>query len=58
MKKLVLHYAKNLYDLKKNGHQQAILEMRKCIAALRLVDSRQTAITFKKHLQKIIEELE
>lgn len=56
--KLVLHYAKNLYDLKKNGHQQAILEMRKCIAALKLVDSRQIAVTFEKHLQKIIEELE
>ena len=31
--KLVLHYANNLYDLKKNNNRHAVLEMRKCIAA-------------------------
>ena len=41
MKKLVLHYANNLYDLKKNNNQHAVLEMRKCIAATKLVDSNQ-----------------
>ncbi|HEU8913622.1 TPA: Rgg/GadR/MutR family transcriptional regulator, partial [Streptococcus pneumoniae] len=28
--KLVLHYTKNLYDLKKNNNRYAVLEMRKC----------------------------
>ena len=56
--KLVLHYAKNLYDLRKNNSQYAVLEMRKCIAAMKLVDSNQMAVKFENHLQKVLGDLE
>ncbi|MGQ8925311.1 Rgg/GadR/MutR family transcriptional regulator [Streptococcus oralis] len=55
--KLVLHYTKNLYDLKKNNNRHAVLEMRKCIAAMKLVDSNQTALKFENHLQKVLGDL-
>lgn len=55
--KLVLHYTKNLYDLKKNNNRYAVLEMRKCIATMKLVDSNQTALKFENHLQKVLGDL-
>lgn len=57
-KKLVFHYAKNLYDLKKTHNQHALIEMRKCIAAMKLVDSQQLAYTFEHHLEKVLNDLE
>ena len=56
--KLVFHYAKNLYDLKKTHNQHAFIEMRKCIAAMKLVDSQQLACTFEHHLKKVLNDLE
>ena len=55
--KLVLHYANNLYDLKKNNNRHAVLEMRKCIAATKLVDSNQIAIKFENYLQKVLDDM-
>lgn len=55
--KLVLHYAKNLYDLRKNNSQYAVLEMRKCIAAMKLIDSNQIAGKFENHLQKVLDDM-
>lgn len=55
--KLVLHYANNLYDLKKNNNQHAVLEMRKCIAATKLVDSNQISIKFENYLQKVLDDM-
>lgn len=56
--KLVLHYAKNLYDLNKNNNRYAVLEMRKCIAAMKLVDSNQIAVKFENYLQKVLDNME
>ena len=55
--KLVLHYANNLYDLKKNNNRHAVLEMRKCIAATKLVDSNQISIKFENYLQKVLDDM-
>ena len=56
--KLVFHYAKNLYDLKKTHTQYALIEMRKCIAAMKLVNSQQLACTFEHHLEQVLNDLE
>ena len=56
--KLVFHYAKNLYDLKKTHKQYALIEMRKCIAAMKLVNSQQLACTFEHHLEQVLNDLE
>lgn len=53
----MLHYANNLYDLKKNNNQHAVLEMRKCIAATKLVDSNQISIKFENYLQKVLDDM-
>ena len=56
--KLVFHYAKNLYELKKTHKQYALIEMRKCIAAMKLVNSQQLACTFEHHLEQVLNDLE
>ncbi len=56
--KLVFHYAKNLYDLKKTHNQYALIEMRKCIATMKLVNSQQLACTFEHHLEQVLNDLE
>ena len=55
--KLVFHYAENLYTLKKDKNKRSVLEMRKCIATMKLVHSDSLAKKFEKHLAKVIEEL-
>ena len=49
--KLVFHYSKNLYELKSN---KAILEMKKCIAAMKLANSENLAIKFENHLSGVL----
>ena len=56
--KLVFHYAKNLYDLNKTHNQYALIEMRKCIATMKLVNSQQLACTFEHHLEQVLNDLE
>lgn len=52
--KLVFHYSKNLYELKKNRSNKAILEMKKCIAAMKLANSENLAIKFENHLSGVL----
>ena len=52
--KLVFHYSKNLYEIKKNRSNKAILEMKKCIAAMKLANSENLAIKFENHLSGVL----
>lgn len=52
--KLVFHYSKNLYELKKNRSNKAILEMKKCIAAMKMANSENLAIKFENHLSGVL----
>lgn len=52
--KLVFYYSKNLYELKKNRSNKAILEMKKCIAAMKLANSENLAIKFENHLSGVL----
>ena len=52
--KLVFHYSKNLYELKKNRSNKAILEMKKCITAMKLANSENLAIKFENHLSGVL----
>ena len=52
--KLVFHYSKNLYELRKNRSNKAILEMKKCIAAMKLANSENLAIKFENHLSGVL----
>lgn len=54
--KLVFQYAKNLYKYKKTRDKTAIIEMRKCIAALKLAGSYHLASIYEQHLEKLLEE--
>lgn len=51
--RLVFKYAKSLFDLKKNNNQLSLLEMKKCIAAMKLSGSYKIAKTFEEHLKKV-----
>ena len=46
--------SKNLYELKKNRSNKAILEMKKCIAAMKLANSENLAIKFENHLSGVL----
>ncbi|HEP1809576.1 TPA: helix-turn-helix domain-containing protein [Streptococcus suis] len=52
--RLVFHYARNLYLHQKTGTQSAIIEMRKCIGAMKLAGSDQLAKTYENYLNKLL----
>lgn len=52
--RLVFHYAQHLYQYKKDGDFKAIIEMKKCIAAMKLAGSNHLAKTYEGHLKKIL----
>ena len=52
--RLVFQYAKELYKLKKTNDTRSIIEMKKCIAALKLAGSNGLAETFDIHLTKLL----
>ncbi|HEL2441418.1 TPA: helix-turn-helix domain-containing protein [Streptococcus suis] len=52
--RLVFHYARNLYLYQKTGTQSAIIEMRKCIGAMKLAGSDQLAKTYENYLNKLL----
>ncbi|MGF0071576.1 helix-turn-helix domain-containing protein [Streptococcus orisratti] len=54
--RLVFQYAQYLYRYKKEKDCKAIIEMRKCIAAMELVGSNHLAQTYEGHLKKVLEE--
>ena len=54
--RLVFQYAQNYYQYKKEGSNQSIIEMKKCIGAMKLAGSEHIAKTYEAHLKKLIEE--
>ena len=54
--RLVFQYAQYLYRYKKEKDCKAIIAMRKCIAAMKLVESNHLAQTYEGHLKKVLEE--
>ncbi|WP_313176530.1 helix-turn-helix domain-containing protein [Streptococcus parasuis] len=54
--RLVFQYAQHLYHHKKEKDCKAIIEMRKCIAAMKLAGSNHLAKTYEGHLEKILAE--
>lgn len=54
--RLVFLYAQNLYRYRKTGSKFAIVEMRKCIGAMKLAGSDHVAQIYEEHLKKILTE--
>lgn len=54
--RLVFHYAKNFYRYQKTKNKLAIIEMRKCIGAMKLSGSDHIALIYERHLKKILED--
>lgn len=54
--RLVFQYARNLYQFKNGGDSKSVIEMKKCIAAMKLAGSNHLARTYEGHLEKILEE--
>ena len=52
--RLVFQYAQYLYRYKKETDCKAIIEMRKCIGAMKLAGSNHLAKTYERHLEKIL----
>lgn len=52
--RLVFLYAQNLYRYRKTGSKLAIIEMRKCIGAMKLVGSDHVAQIYEGHLEKVL----
>ncbi|MBF0819790.1 helix-turn-helix domain-containing protein [Streptococcus acidominimus] len=52
--RLIFQYAQNLYKYKKNEDIKAVIEMKKCIAALKLAGSSHIAQTYEGHLEKTL----
>lgn len=52
--RLVFQYAQHLYQFKKEGDHKAIIEMKKCIGAMKLAGSNHLAKTYEGHLEKIL----
>lgn len=52
--RLVFQYCKNLYQYQKTKNYRAILEIHKCIGAIRLVASDHLAQKYEQHLEKIL----
>lgn len=53
--RLIFKYASYLYQYKKNNDKMSIVEMRKCIATLKLVSSNRLAKLYEDHLDKILD---
>lgn len=53
--RLVFQYAQHLYHYKKEKDCKAIIEMRKCIGAMKLAGSNHLAKTYEGYLEKILE---
>lgn len=54
--RLVFQYAQHLYHYKKEKDCKAIIEMRKCIGAMKLAGSTHLAKNYEGHLEKILAE--
>lgn len=54
--RILFAFGKAMYDFKKTGSLNAILEMRKCIGLLRAVDSQKVADWYETILEKIVKE--
>ncbi|QGG98472.1 Rgg/GadR/MutR family transcriptional regulator [Streptococcus dysgalactiae subsp. dysgalactiae] len=54
--RLVFLYAQHLFKYKKTGNRHSIIEMKKCIGAMKLAGSNHIATTYEKHLEKILKE--
>ena len=54
--RLVFQYAQHLYHYKKEKDCKAIIEMRKCIGAMKLAGSNHLAKTYEGHLEKNLSE--
>lgn len=54
--RLIFLYAQNLYSYQKNGNKIAIIEMKKCIGAIKLAGSNYLAKIYEGHLKKILGE--
>ncbi|HEL0607123.1 TPA: Rgg/GadR/MutR family transcriptional regulator, partial [Streptococcus equi subsp. zooepidemicus] len=54
--RLVFQYAQHLYHYKKEKDCKAIIEMRKCIAAMKLAGSNHLSKTYEGHLEKVLAE--
>jgi len=54
--RLVFQYVQNLYQYKKERNRKAIIEMKKCIGAMKLAGSNHLAKTYEGHLEKILAE--
>ncbi|MTB64259.1 helix-turn-helix domain-containing protein [Streptococcus sp. zg-86] len=54
--RLVFLYAQNLYRYRKTGSKLAIIEMKKCIGAMKLSGSDHLAQTYEGHLKKMLTE--
>ena len=52
--RLVFKYAQNLYQYKEDGNVKAIIEMKKCVGAMKLAGSHHLAKTYEGHLEKIL----
>ena len=50
--RLVFKYAQNLYQYKEDGNVKAIIEMKKCVGAMKLAGSHHLAKTYEGHLEK------
>ena len=54
--RLIFLYAQNLYRYQKNGNKIAIIEMKKCIGAIKLAGSNHLAKIYGGHLKKVLGE--
>lgn len=54
--RLIFLYAQNLYHYRKTGSKFAIIEMKKCIGAMKLAGSDHVAQIYEKHLKNILTE--
>lgn len=54
--RLIFLYAQNLYRYQKNGNKIAIIEMKKCIGAIKLAGSNHLAKIYEGHLKKVLGE--
>lgn len=52
--RLVFRYARHFYQFKKSKNKLSIIEMKKCIATMKLADSYRLAETFENHLKKLL----
>lgn len=56
--RLVFNYAINLFEFKKNKNNISVIEMKKCIAAMKLAGSNIIASKYESHLGKILKNQE